>query len=321
MTKNRILGRSLVWLPLALVLGAVPADAYRMIQNFTVGRVTAGAQVSCSATGGFAHWNVSNVDWHHNKANQGSDKAAALYNGMNVWGFVEGADHTFTYAGETTAGFTTDGINAVSWGTGQGCSTGCLALTALVLQSGQVIVESDITFNNAYTWRTDGNNYDTWTVAAHEFGHALGIHHTENDGGWTFLRPTMAAAYFGTAGRSLAGDDHAALQCSQNQYPPSSTCIPSGGVDDVLYDTHCCNWGPVATPYYCIDSGDYGTTWDSCYQVCGTPEVNGCIPSGGVDDVLYVTHCCSGQIVPNSYRCLDPADYGTDWTTCIQTCL
>ncbi len=67
-----------------------------------------------------------------------------------------------------------------------------------------MIVETDITYNNNVTWTTNGNNYDTESVAAHEVGHALGIHHTNLTGGTT---PTMNAFYFGTGGRSLASDD------------------------------------------------------------------------------------------------------------------
>lgn len=302
------------FLAAGMVATATPSHAYRMLQNTSTGRVTAGAQVTCSSS--FAHWNVANTSWRHNTAGQGAGKAAALYNSMNAWTFVPNASHNLTYAGTTNAGFTTDGINTVLWGPDPGCG-GCLALTALVLQSGQVIVESDIIFNNSHTWTTNGVQPDTWSTGIHEFGHALGIHHTEIN---VQPYPTMRVPYFGTDRRTLEADDRSALQCSQGKYPPSVACIPNGGVDDTLSQTSCCSGVAVNGSTYCTNPSDYGTTWASCHHICATPLVNGCVPSGGVDDTLSQTSCCSGAAVPGSTRCLDPADYGTDWVSCIQTC-
>lgn len=196
-------------------LAAAPSFAYRMIQNTSVGRVSAGAAVACNAAGGFTHWNIRNISWYHNTANQGSGKTTALQNAMASWTGVTSADHVLTYAGTTTAGWSTDGRNTLLWASGNGCTGSCLALTALVLQSGQVIVETDVTFNNNVTWTTTGSNYDTESVAAHELGHALGIHHTNLS---SSPSPTMAAIYFGSGGRSLETDDRSALQCAESRY-------------------------------------------------------------------------------------------------------
>jgi hypothetical protein len=198
-----------------LVASAAPSHAYRMIQNTTVGRVSAGAAVTCSNTGGFAHWNLRSLSWYLNTANQGSGKSSALSAAMTSWTNVGSANHVLSYAGTTTAGFTTDGRNTLLWANGNGCTGSCLAITALVLQSGQVIVETDISFNNSYSWKTDGTDYDVQSVAAHELGHSLGIHHTEVT---STPRPTMYASYFGTTGRTLETDDQAALQCSESRY-------------------------------------------------------------------------------------------------------
>lgn len=304
---------------LAIVaLCAAPATAYRMIQNTSTGRVTAGTPVACSDSGGFTHWSYAVTSWYHNLANQGAGKSAALYNAMNVWTFVTSASHVPAFVGFTSAGFSTDGVNAVSWDTGQGCSGSCLALTALVLQSGQEIIESDITFNNAYTWTTNGSDYDTWSVAAHEFGHALGIHHTEVT---TSPTPTMDAFYFGSGARTLETDDQSALQCSQSNYPPSTSCIPDGGVDDTLSNTSCCSGIAVQGSTHCLNPSDYGTTWASCYQICASVSTGNCASSGGVDDTLGLTSCCSGSAVTGSTRCLDPTDYANGWASCIHTCL
>ena len=198
-----------------IVAAAAPAHAFRMIQNTSVGRVSAGAAVSCTAAGGFTHWNIRNINWFLNTANQGNGKASAIQGALNVWTNVSSANHVLSYGGTTTAGFVTDGRNTAVWGTGGGCSGSCLAITALVLQSGQVIVETDVRFNNSWSWSTSGADIDTQAVAAHEFGHALGIHHTQIT---STPRPTMYASYFGTDGRSLHSDDQQALQCAESRY-------------------------------------------------------------------------------------------------------
>ncbi len=198
-----------------LFAAATPAHAYRMIYNTTVGRVSAGSAVSCSNAGGFAHWNLRNINWYYNTANQGWGKSTALSGALSAWTNVGSANHVLSLLGTTTSGWSTDGRNTFLWATGNGCTGSCLAITALVLQYGQVIVETDVSFNNSVTWTTTGSNYDTQAVAAHEVGHALGIHHTEST---SSTRPTMYASYFGTGGRTLEVDDQSALQCSESRY-------------------------------------------------------------------------------------------------------
>jgi hypothetical protein len=213
--NTKTLSRIAACAAVAGLIAAVPSHAYRMIQNTTVGRVSAGAAVTCTNSGGFAHWNNKNISWYLNTAGQGSGKASALQSAMASWTAVTSADHVLTYAGTTTAGFSTDGRNTILWANGNGCTGSCLAITALVLQSGQVIVETDISFNSNYTWNTNGADYDTQATATHELGHSLGIHHTEST---SATHPTMYASYFGTGGRSLETDDRSALQCAESRY-------------------------------------------------------------------------------------------------------
>lgn len=303
MSRNRFLALGAT---VALLATAVPSHAYRFLQTFSTGRTntsTPWSEVYCNNANGFTHWSYSNTNWYHNTANKGAGKDAALYNGMNVWNFVSSANHTLTYKGRTSSGFATDGLNVVSWGTGHGCITqyGCLAMTALVLNSGQVIIESDVTFNNDWTWTTNGSNYDTFAVAAHEFGHTLGIAHSDVPGA------TMYQGYT-SAWSSLETDDKSALQCSQNRYPPTTTCIPDGGVTDG--SLACCSG---------YTFGSY-TNSDGTFSICASVGTGGCAASGGVDDTWSSTSCCSGSAVSGSTRCLNPADYNNGWATCIHTC-
>ncbi len=96
-------------------------------------------------------------------------------------------------------------------------------------------------------------------------------------------------------------------------------CVPDGGADDTLLATDCCSGVSVRGSTVCAVATDFGTSWSSCKHVCGSLPVT-CIPAGGVDDTLELTHCCSGTAVPGSTHCLDPADFGATWRTCVQTC-
>jgi hypothetical protein len=189
-----------------------PAHAFRMIQNTSVGRVSAGAAVTCNAAGGFTHWTNKSISWRLNTSGQGAGKDGALGSALGSWHL---SGYTLSYAGTTGQGFVTDGINTVIFARGNGCNGNCLAITALVLQAGQVITETDISFSSRWAWNTNGSDIDFQAVATHELGHSLGIHHTEVTG---TPRPTMYASYFGTDGRSLEKDDTDALACSASHY-------------------------------------------------------------------------------------------------------
>ena len=213
----------------AAALCAGNAHAFRMIQNTSVGRTSSAVRVTCDDAGGFAHWATSSMSWRLNPANQGGTAgvAAAVQHGMASWTNVSPATYTLSYAGTTTNGFATDGVNTLLWTSGNGCTGGCLAITALVLAAGQVITEADVSFNNSVSWSTGGSDYDVEAVATHELGHSMGIHHTDVQR--THGRPTMYATYFGTGGRSLESDDADALNCAYTRYPPPGANLVYGG--------------------------------------------------------------------------------------------
>jgi Matrixin len=298
----------------ALLAAGTPSFGYRMIQNTTIGRVSAGNLVTCNDAGGFTHWANSSISWYLNTAGQGSGKQTAIQNALAVWTNVANANHTLTYAGTTTAGWATDGKNTALWASGNGCTGSCLALTALVLQSGQVIVETDVTFNSAYTWNTNGADYDTQAVAAHEFGHTLGIHHTQVT---TTPRPTMYATYFGTDGRTLHSDDIAALQCAQSRYPPGGTPPPSGApptpaqiiADPMCYGATYLTWATStgATYYEVQRSG--ASTFPSPVLIYSGPADNFLYDGSGVSTTQwYRVRACNAQGC-SSYRNSDFVPY------------
>ncbi|MBI3179919.1 MAG: hypothetical protein HYZ27_09680 [Deltaproteobacteria bacterium] len=104
---------------------------------------------------------------------------------------------------------------------------------------------------------------------------------------------------------------------------PPLGCVPDGAIDDTLGVTHCCSGIAVAGSTYCAIESDWGSTWATCGQICGSGSVSSitsCIPSGRIDDVLDRTVCCSGSTLSNSTYCVNPADAGTTWTSCLMLC-
>jgi predicted Zn-dependent protease len=75
-------------------------------------------------------------------------------------------------------------------------------------------VAGDITFNTGQTWNINGN-YDLYTVAMHEIGHALGLDHSTASGA------VMQAAYTGVK-TGLSSDDIAGIRSIYSNGAPRS---------------------------------------------------------------------------------------------------
>jgi serine/threonine protein kinase len=99
----------------------------------------------------------------------------------------------------------------------------------------------------------------------------------------------------------------------------TGTCVPDGGFAETLKQS-CCSGVIAGGTTVCRNPEDWGNAWRTCRHVCGSRLQNGCVPPGGVDDLLALTDCCSGASVSGSVRCLNPADHGTTWRTCFHKC-
>lgn len=221
----------------ALAVSVAPVHAYRMMSSTNTGWTLSYNPVLCDNNAGFMHWNARTINWYHNTNGQGSGKATPLQAAMQTWNNVSTSDFLHQYAGTTAAGFGSDGVNSLSWGTDSVCDThACHAITGLVLQSGQVIIESDVLFNSNSTlnlnWVTSGpydpcaepdrtnNRVDVQGVATHELGHSMGLGHPLTSES-SFATATMGAVSCNSDARTLESDDIAALECVENRYPYS----------------------------------------------------------------------------------------------------
>jgi hypothetical protein len=109
------------------------------------------------------------------------------------------------------------------------------------------------------------------------------------------------------------------LRLLPDRSPAAGECVPDGGFAETT-ESHCCSGVIAGGTTVCRNPAEWGNTWRTCRHVCGSRLVNGCVPPGGVTDTLMLTDCCSGVSVDGSTRCLNPADEGTTWRTCVHTC-
>jgi hypothetical protein len=108
------------------------------------------------------------------------------------------------------------------------------------------------------------------------------------------------------------------------------------GASDVAKDENCVPHGSVNYPPYqscggCqsdLDCSSQPAPYNQCVSGrCGNascpaapPASSVCIPSGGVDDILGNTDCCSGTSVSGSGCCIYQEDWGGSWASCSQIC-
>ena len=135
----------------------------------------------------------------------GGAGGTALTSGQSSWTNVVSSNFTFSYGGETgrcpslvrecPGPQKFDSKNDVGWVELAGCCT--LGVTWYSTS----IDEADVALNTKFTWFTDGvNHFDAETVFLHEFGHVIGLGHSDVVGA------VMEATYQGVR-RVLHQDD------------------------------------------------------------------------------------------------------------------
>jgi len=126
-------------------------------------------------------WPIGTVVGFYINPNTGqvTNEADAVRSAANSWSQVFPAGLRLFYSGST---FVTDygrnDLNTVCW-KNEGAS-GTLAHSYWwYWLSNNEIIETDLLFNDHYSWSTSGGDYDIETVALHEFGHSVGLAHSD----------------------------------------------------------------------------------------------------------------------------------------------
>jgi Matrixin len=175
-----------------------------------------------STTG--AKWLNPIATYYVNSANLDLPEATAetaVRAGAEVWAAQSNANFRFSFAGNSTQSTTTyDGINLVVF---RNESSGLAIATTYTWFNSSGILDADIVFwDGAFHFYagTSGcsEGFYIEDVAAHEFGHALGLDHSTVDGATMY--PSMSTC--SSAARSLDADDIAGVVSLYPSVPPSA---------------------------------------------------------------------------------------------------
>jgi hypothetical protein len=142
----------------------------------------------------------------------------AVRTGADVWAQQTNASFAFSFAGRSAQTTNTnDGINLVMF---RNASNGSVIATTYWWSSGSNLIDADIVFWDggfSFFAGTTGcsNGFYIEDIAAHEFGHALGLGHSTSPSATMY----PSVAYCDMGNRTLDADDIAGVVAL---YPPST---------------------------------------------------------------------------------------------------
>lgn len=149
-----------------LMLCAYSEHAY----GFIVAKTSGGAEV---------HWPIPQAAYYVNTSGFPSASLQAIQAALQTWTDVATSNFSFLYQAETasTAYGENDGMNLICLGAlGPGYES-TLALNTFWYTAQGQLLDSDIKFNDLFTWATDSSAmaHDVQTIAVHELGHSLSL--------------------------------------------------------------------------------------------------------------------------------------------------
>ena len=209
------------------------------LSSIVLAALLAGFGLSLAAYTTYAKWGTSRIDFYINPANADVSAASAesaLIAGARAWTAQSNAAFEFVYAGPATDTATAnDGRNVVFF---RNSTNGAAIASTYSWSNSGKLVDADIIFWDGgfrFFGGSSGcggsNAAYIEDIAAHEFGHALGLHHSTAQGA------TMYAGYStcSLSQRTLEADDIAGVEAlyppatATNTAPTVSITTPSSG--------------------------------------------------------------------------------------------
>ena len=175
-----------------------------------------------------AVWSFPLVQYRLNPANldlPDLDAENAIRAGADVWALQSIAQFRFVYAGRSAQTTTTlDSVNLVVF---RNASSGSAIATTYTWQNSTGILDADIVlWDAAFHFYAGGSGCSAGfyieDIAAHEFGHALGLGHSTTAGATMF----PSVSYCSTDPRTLHSDDIAGVSSLYPPVPPPT--VPTG---------------------------------------------------------------------------------------------
>jgi len=157
-----------------------------------------------------------------------SGEESAVTAAFDTWENDPNSNMDFRYDGTTTVNCPgNDGVNAVYWSYSNcaNCVPSNFYACTAWFSVGVDFAYFDIEFNDNYAWAVGAvsGKLDIQSVAVHEAGHALGLHHPYDCNQVMGIRPeTLTCVDFGVTDRSLGAGDQLGVKVL---YPPDNALV------------------------------------------------------------------------------------------------
>jgi hypothetical protein len=193
-------------------------------------------------------WNLTAAPYYVNTANfdllPGSSVESSVRAGADVWHLQSNAGFRFSFAGQTAQTTTTyDSTNLVVF---RNASNGSAIATTYWWSSGSAILDADIVFwDGAFLFFSGSSGcsggFYIEDIAAHEFGHALGLGHSPSASATMYY----ATSSCNTGNRVLDADDIAGVRALYPPRDPPSAPTGLRTIVRLLLGPHWPNLGQV----------------------------------------------------------------------------